>query len=380
MDKTSELFERLKEEREDAKRKREDATSDAKAAFDAYRNYGNFAGLTVESKMGSVKADVDYEPKLIEVDIPIKTEVRDVFEAGELAKMDAEATEGRFGMNYMGGGAALHETAMDVAKSWGISSDGVPEGKMDALADSFLLAMRDRFMERYETMLSCVTSLKMYAEFKGVPYSRIANKIYGGKGKGLDVVEIGGTKFILIKRDDFREWHKFLAEKGVKMYADHEDDGKAAHYAQVYHACGGDEVKALEMLHYDSVKEFLGLYEGGVKPDGGRGKPKTKGHFFDAMRGSLSNTYAYSLYSRWAKDLQKIEPVTKRVFVRRVGDMGFLAFNKKGERGFYFYRVDEKPIGTDDGQLKIPRRGSYPRSKGIQPWEKFDELGGEIKK
>lgn len=381
------IIEKLRQERAEAKRIKEDEHQKA-LDYDPFANKGMYNGIGLTQELGSMSQDNGYEPNLIHSEIPKKTEAKEVFEVGALAKMEATPTEGKFGMNYLRKGAFLHKTARDVAESWGVSTRGVPEDKIDSLANSFLIAMRKRFMERYETMLSCVSSLKMYAEFKGVPYGRIANKVYGGKGKALEVVEIGGSKFILITTEEFMDWHRFLAEKGAKEMADHGEHGRAVYYAQMYHATGGDEGKALGFLKYNSVDDFLSVYEGGIKPEGGRGIPGRRGNFFDALRGTATMADFYATYNRWCRDVMKIKPIEKRAFNKMIYGKGYRKFTKDGARGVYIYRIDEKPVGTIDGRLRIPKRGRYHWSKNkgdldIQvddapSWSKFENLGGEV--
>lgn len=339
---------------------------------------GRFNGLGLGSISGSLKQDEHYKPKFGDAEIPKRVEVVDVFDVSERC---GESFEGKFGMNIAGGDGVLYRTALDVVRSWGISTDGVPDDKFDIQAHYFLLSMRDRFLERYAAMLSCLASIGMYAEFKGVTDGAIGNKVYVRGGADLDVIDISGKKFILIKADEFYEWHKFLAEKGAKEMADHEENGKAKYLSNVYVGLGGDAVKAQEFLKTDSVKEFLGLFEGGIKPDGGRGKPEKRGNFFDSLRGGIDMKNLYGQYVRWAKDMKCITPVSYRIFNIRVYDIGFVRYVKNGKRGIYFYRVDGREYMNGDGSLKIPRRGRYKKSmrEDVNSWEKYEEIDGGLK-
>jgi len=363
------IFDKIKTERAASKRLKDEAHQEA-LSYDPFAKKGLFNGIGVSGGLGSLPEKSDYKPNLIDMEIPKKTEVVDVAEIAREVMGKGRVVEGKYGMNIANGVGVIYKTAIDVVRSWGISTSGIPDEKLDVQAHYFLLSMRERFIERYQTMLSCVLSVREYADFKGIPYATVANKVFARGGRGLRVIVIGGTKFILIEADDFYEWHKFLAKKGAKEYADHGEKEKAVYLANIAGIEGLEE--------YDSVKEFLSLYEGGIKPEGGRGVPGKRGNFYDALRGRIPMQTFYELYDRWAKDVLKILPVTSQSFGKKIYGLGYRKYVSDGRRGIYFYRIDEEVVGSMKKQLKIPRRGSYP--KGVKAWNEFEKLGGEIKK
>lgn len=363
------IFEEVKREKEKKKREKEEAHQKA-VNYDPFAKKGTFNGIGVDVKLGSLPQENDYNPSLLDADIPKKIEVVDVIEVAGNVMEKGEVVEGKYGMNIANSAGEIFETAIDVVKSWGISTEGIPADKLAVQAHYFLLSMRERFIERYQAMLSCVLSVREYSDFKGIPYATVANKVFARGGRGLDIIIIGGTKFILIHADDFYDWHKFLAKKGAKEMADHGEIGKATYLASV--------AGVPELVEYDSVSEFLSLYEGGIKPSGGRGVSGKRGNFYDALRGRIPMQRFYELYDRWAKDVLKILPVTRISFNKKVYALGFRRYTSDGARGIYFYRIDEEVIGSKKNQLKIPRRGSYTR--GVKAWDEFRKLGGEIKK
>jgi|GEM_PF-3563523 hypothetical protein len=369
---------------QDLKFRKEEEKANRKAnsviSKDYWKDKGIFNGIGVDAGMGSLAQDFEYEPTALDFDIPKRVEAVDVFEVA--SDVEGKVIEGKYGMNIAGSDGVRYKTAGEVMRSWYISTDGIPEEMISVKAHEFLLSMSRRFMERYEAMLTCLTSIRGYADFKGVSYGSVANKVFLRDGAGLDVVVIGGTKFIKIPVDEFYEWHKHLAEKGAKEYADHEEKEKAKYLANVYVDLGGEVKVSDEMLMNDSVKEFIGVFKNGIQAEGGgREKPKGKGYHFDTMRGSISMAYFYEQYYRWALDLKKILPVKKIVFNRRVYAMGFTKYNNKGVRGIHYFRKDGLPADVMKSDVKIPRRGRY--KKPVEDWSdsysKFIELGGDIK-
>jgi hypothetical protein len=363
------IIEKLRKEKAERERVKAEAHQ-AALDYDPFANKGIFNGIGVDRGIGSLPQNKDYKPSLVDSNIPKKIEVKDVDSvAGKVAEI-GQVVEGKYGMNIANSCGDLYKTALDVVRSWGISTAGIPDEMLDIQAHYFLLSMRERFIERYQTMLSCVLSVREYADFKEIPYATVANKVFARGGRGLNIIIIGGTKFILLEADDFHDWHKFLAKKGAKEMADHGKKGEAIYLASV----AGDS----NLAEYDSVLEFLSLYEGGIKPTGGRGISGKRGNFYDALRGRITMERFYELYDRWAKDVLKILPVPSRDFGKKVRKLGYRGYNSGGKRGVYFYRVDEEIVGSRVRQLKIPRRGSYP--KAVKGWNEFEKMGGEIKK
>jgi len=362
------IIEKLRQEKAERERIKEEAHQ-AALDYDPFANKGIFNGIGVSQGTGSLPQNKDYRPRLADTNIPKRIEVKDVDSVASKVAEIGEVIEGKYGMNIANSCGDLYKTALDVVRSWGISTAGIPDEKLDIQAHYFLLSMRERFIERYQTMLSCVLSVREYSDFKEIPYATVANKVFARGGRGLSIIIIGGTKFILLEADDFHDWHKFLAKKGAKEMADHGKKGAAKYLAAVAGDAG--------LAEYDSVLEFLSLYEGGIKPTGGRGIPGKRGNFYDALRGRITMQRFYELYDRWAKDVLKILPVTRLNFGKKVRILGYRGYNSEGKRGVYFYRIDEEVVGSRVRQLKIPRRGSYP--KGVKAWDKFEGMGGEIK-
>jgi hypothetical protein len=368
-DNVKDVFEKIKAERAEKERLKAEAHQ-AALDYDPFANKGTFNGIGVDRGIGSLPQNKDYKPRLVDTNIPKKIEVRDVVEVAKFVFEAGTVVEGKYGMNIADIRGVKYKSALGVVRSWGISTKDIPEHLLNVQADYFLSSMRQRFLERYETMLSCVASVREYADFKGVPYGNIGNAVFNGRGKNMDIVVIGGTKFILIPNIEFYDWHEFLARKGAKEMSDHGKKREAIYLAAV----AGDS----KLAEYDSVLEFLSLYEGGIKPAGGRGISGKRGNFYDALRGRITMERFYELYDRWAKDVLKILPVPSRDFGKKVRKLGYRGYNSGGKRGVYFYRVDEEIVGSRVRQLKIPRRGSYP--KAVKGWNEFEKMGGEIKK
>lgn len=343
---------------------------------------------------GSFKREKDYKPRLGDAHVAQKVEIGELLRlANDIAEGKSVFTEGKFGMNIAEKDGEIHMTVEDILRQWDVDCSGLTEEQKLVQARYFLIETRNWFLKRYQAMLSCVASLPMYAQFKGVEYKTIAAKVFRTvsywekvakrQASGLSVkekegkmelIEISGVKFILISVDEFYDWHKFLAKKGMLEYSDGEEYEKARYLAKVYAHLGGDPRVIVERIEKGSVGMFLQEFQGGIIADNGSRKPEGRGYFFNAERKGLTMDTLYNYYWRWMKDVVGGTPMEYVKFCRRIYEKGFTRFNKEGKRGIYYFLVDPSKENENvlfRGLHKTENRKNNDWRKSVDGYEKI---------
>jgi hypothetical protein len=182
--------------------------------------------------------------------------------------------------------------------------------------------MRDLFLAKFAIITTGLVTVKRYAEFTGAKENTIRKWM---ERKKVELVDICGVSFIVIKREELLQWNQFLMEEALRKEQFNEFEREELEYLYKKMYLKDQEQVPVPVESVLAWSKYVGIHQ------------ENKDESMSLHR--FKTQLAYNSYCDFCF-VSKITPVSVKFFTNRITSLGFRRFNGR-KRGFFYYKEDE---------------------------------------